>query len=211
MNYSISKEFKIAMDKERAKEVELKDVIGFYFNNDIKTEKFITKCLEQKKTRLMLNRLQWFVELSDHQNYDNVKVFFLIAMAETNIKLRDNRFEESDKQMEDATTFFNTFSTENKNILTDNFFTLGECLNKKPFYFEDIVDILINVRHAVVHGKNHYSFKFHNGNESFVNLVSGVVGGKNNKKDIKYNLTLTYDCFKKIMVSEAIKNIEKCF
>ena len=60
-----------------------------------KRNEFIKNCLKKNKTRWMLNRLKWFIELADHQQYDSVKVFFLIAMAETNIKLLEDRFKDN--------------------------------------------------------------------------------------------------------------------
>lgn len=208
---AIFKNVKIALDKERAKEQELKNVIGFCFPNDIETEKFATKCLKKNKTRWMLNRLQWFVELSDFQKYDSVKTFFLIAMAETNIKLFENRFEDNSNETSDVKKFFSRFIKQDKDELRKYFFKTDRFLNKKTFKFDKIVGILLNARHRVAHGKNHYDFRFHDGSDNLMNIIFGEVGTKNKKRKIHYELEITYNDFRKLMIKNAIENIKGCF
>jgi hypothetical protein len=208
---AIFKNVKVALDKERVKEQELKNVISFCFSNDSETEKFATKCLKKNKTRWMLNRLQWFVELSDFQKYDSVKTFFLIAMAETNIKLLENRFEDNSNETSDVKKFFSRFIKQDKDELRKYFFKTDRFLNKKTFKFDKIVDILLNVRHRVAHGKNHYDFRFHDGSDNLMNIIFGEVGTKNKKRKIQYELEITYNNFRKLMIKNAIENIKGCF
>ena len=111
----------------------------------------------------MWNRLKWFVELADKQDYCSVKVFFLIALAEANIKLLENRFEDTDKQTEDVRKFFNYFSVEDRQFFESRFLSpLDYEEIQHRVTFKNIVEILLNVRHKVVHGKNHYQFIFNN-------------------------------------------------
>ena len=208
---AIFKDVKKALDIERVKEQELKNVIGFCFINDAETEKFATKCLKKNKTRWMLNRLQWFVELSDFQKYDSVKTFFLIAMAETNIKLFENRFEDNSNETSDVKKFFSRFVKQDKDELRKYFFKTDRFLNKKTFKFDKIVGILLNVRHRVAHGKNHYDFRFHDGSDNLMNIIFGEVGTKNKKRKIQYELEITYNDFRKLMIKNAIENIKGCF
>lgn len=204
------KDIKKALGIERVKDQELKNVIGFCFSNDTKTEKFIIECLKKKKTRLMLNRLQWFIELSDFQKYDSVKTFFLIAMAETNIKLLEGRFDDNLNQTADVVKFFSLFTDQDKNELCKYFFKTDKHLDKKTFKFDKIVDILLNVRHRVVHGKNHYEFRFHDGSDELMNIIFGEFGPKKEKKEIYYELEITYKDFRKLMIKNAIENIKNC-
>lgn len=205
------KDVKKELDKERVHEQELKNIIGFCFLDDIETEKFITKCLKKNKTRWMLNRLQWFVELSDFQKYDSVKTFFLIAMAETNIKLLENRFKDNSNEILDVKNFFSRFTKQDKDELRKYFFKMDKFLNKKTFKFNKIVGILLNVRHRVAHGKNHYDFSFHDGSNDLMNIIFGEVGTKNKKRKIQYELEITYNDFRKLMIKNAIENIKGCF
>lgn len=200
---AVSKKFKLAMDKERVKEQAIKDVVGFCFLSNKETENFASKCLKKPKTRFALNRLQWFVELSDSQCYDSVKVFFLIAMAERNIKLLQN---DSLTDKAAVEKFFSDFTIQDKSELTKCFFRTNGSLRKSYLRFKTIVDILQNIRHEVVHGKNHYSFRFFHGP---INSITGVVGSKHNKRKVRYELKLTYYDFKKLMIKNAVSNIIK--
>ncbi len=208
---AIFKDVKVALDKERVKEQQLKNVIGFYFSDDVEAEKFAIRCLKKNKTRLMLNRLEWFVELSDFQKYDSVKTFFLIAMAEINIKISENRFTHNSDEIADVKKFFDLFSQQDKNELRKYFFKTDRFLNKKFFNFSKVVDILLNVRHRLVHGKNHYDFRFHDGSDNLMNIIFGEIGTKNKKKKIQYELEITYNSFRQLMIKNAIENIKKCW
>lgn len=204
----IFKDVQKALDRERVKEQELKNIIGFNFDSSQEVESFVQKCLKKNKTRCMLNRLQWFVELANFQKYDSVKTFFLMAMAETNIKLLENRFKDNSNEVNDVKKFFNRFSKQDKNELQKYFFKKDNFLNKKTFKFEKVVGIILNVRHRVVHGKNHYDFRFHDGSDNLMNIIFGEIGTKNNKKNIRYELEITYKEFKEMMVRNAIDNIK---
>lgn len=201
------KEAKKLIDIERTKDPKLLSIIrGFVDENNLKS--FIKKCLRKRRARWMLNRLQWLVELADWQKYDNVKVLFLIAMAEVNIKLLENRFKDNTRQTEDARMFFEKFLRIDREFLRKRFIKHTMTCEDKFFSFTTIVDILINVRHRVTHGKFTYDFKFSNGNDG--NLLNGEIGTSKRKRTINYNLNLTYSDFRKIMIKYAIKNIEKC-
>ncbi len=197
-----------ALDEERIKEKELKDIIGFCFDSDQESENFVRKCLKKNKTRWMLNRLQWFVELADFQKYDSVKTFFLIAIAETNIKLFENRFKDNSNEVADVKKFFARFSKQDKDELRRYFFKTDKFLNKKSFKFDKVVDILLNVRHRVVHGKNHYDFRFHDGSDTLMNIIFGEIGTKNKKRRIRYELEITYKNFREMMIKNAIENLK---
>ena len=208
---AIFKDAQNALDKERVKEQEIKNIIGFCFPNNTETEKFATKCLKKNKTRWMLNRLQWFVELSDFQKHDSIRTFFLIAMAETNIKLLENRFTDNSNETSDVQKFFSRFSKLDKNELRKYFFKTDQLLNKKTFKFEKVVNILLNVRHRLAHGKDHYQFRFHDGSDTLSNIIHGEIGPINKKKKIMYYLEITYLNFRKLMIKNAIENIKGCF
>jgi len=185
--------------------------MGFCFHSNQEVKDFTRKCRKEDKTNLMLNRLKWFVELSDFQKYDSVKIFFLIAMAETNIKLLEDRFPENSNETSDVEKFFDGFSKEDKDELQKYFFVEDEFFNKKTFEFKKIVNILLNVRHLLVHGKNHYNFRFHNGSDELFNLIHGEIGPKNKKEEIEYELEIKYDNFRRLMIKNAIENIKGCF
>lgn len=205
---AIFKDAQKALDEERIKEKGLKDIIGFCFHSDQEVENFARNCLKENKTRWMLNRLQWFVELADFQRYDSVKTFFLVAMAETNIKLLENRFKDNSNEVADVKKFFARFSKQDKDELRKYFFKTDKFLNKKSFKFNKVVDILLNVRHRVVHGKNHYDFRFHDGSDNLMNIIFGEVGTKNKKKSIRYELEITYKNFREMMIKNAVENIK---
>ena len=176
---------------------------GFDFLTFLMTDKekgdFVRKIYLHEKTRLMWNRLKWFVELADSQNYDSVKVFFLIALAEANIKLLGDRFDHTDKQVDDVKRFFNFFSVEDRQFLESKFLfplVYGEIQQKVTF--KNIVEILLNVRHKVVHGKNHYQFIFNNCRTE----------GELNKQKFPYDLQMNYDEFRTIIIKYATLNIK---
>lgn len=205
---AVSKEDRRVIDKELIKEKSFKEIAGFCFHNDAEVEKFIEQCLREKKTRWMLNRLRWFVELADHQKDDSVKVFFLIAMAETNIKLSENRFRNDKYPSEDVKKFFEQFLKSDKNRLRKKFFKEDQFSSKHYFRFSTVVNALLNVRHRLAHGKDHYEFRFHDGQKNLLNLVWGEIGLKNKKRRIMYELALTYDDFRKLMIDNAVRNIK---
>ena len=184
-----------------------KEQIGFYFPTDAELEKFADKCFKKQQTRFMLNRLRWFLELADYQKYDSVKLFFLIAMAETNTKLRTGRFRKNDSETADVKDFFDRFSQQDKDELRKHFFKEDRWLKKHFLRFKTVVDMLINERHKLVHGKNHYRFSFYR-SEGLMNPLWGEVGRKNKKRKKKCQLTLTYGDFKKVMAMNAIENIK---
>lgn len=208
---NISQELKFELGKNRREDVDLNGIVGLFFCNDDEIKNFIDRSLSKRNTRLMLNRIESFVCLADSQIYDSAKVFFLIAMAEANIKLLENRFEQNLNQTEDVKKFFSRFSKQDKEDLSKYFFTTGKFLDKRNFTLTKVVNILLNVRHAVVHGKNHYAFRFYNKTKgASINIIFGEIGSQKSKKKIQYELKITYDKFKKIMVGNAIKNIESC-
>lgn len=204
----------IALDKERISSAEFSNLFADFFPSIIDAQKFGMRCLDKKrKTRWMLNRVESLVGIADHQKYDSVKVFFLLAMSEVLIKLRDNRFKDIKHQVDDVKTFFDEFSDSNKQELTKLFYKSDQYLNKKSLKFKTIVSILINVRHRLAHGKFHYDFSFNNGQENLWNPIWGEIdSGVTNKKKkvIKYELDMTYNDFRKIMIRNAISIIEKC-
>ena len=73
------------------------------------------------------------------------------------------------------------------------------------------VPAILNVRHRVAHGKNHYDFRFHDGSDDLMNIIFGEVGTKNKKRKIHYELEITYNDFRKLMIKNAIENIKGCF
>jgi len=204
---AIFKDTQKALDEERIKEQKLKNIIGFCFHSGQKIENFARRCLKKNKTRWMLNRLQWFVELADFQKYNSVKTFFLVAMAETNIKLLEDRFKDNADEVADVKKFFEKFSKQDKDKLRKYFFKTDKFLNKKTFKFNKVVDVLLNVRHRVVHGKNHYGFRFHDGSDNLTNIIFGEIGTKKKKKNIRYELEITYKQFREMMVKNAVENI----
>jgi hypothetical protein len=88
------------------------------------------------------------------------------------------------------------------------FFETDEFLKKKSFHFDKVVDILLNVRHRLVHGKNHYDFRFHDGSDTLMNIIFGQIGTQNKKKSIKYKLEITYKSFREMMIKNAVENLK---
>ena len=131
-------------------------------------------------------------------------------MAETNIKLLDGRINDNGNQVKDVQKFFDFFVDADKDELRKYFFTTDNFLQKKPFTFKKVVDILINVRHRVVHGKSHYHFRFYDGRPMLQNIITGETGGMNAKRRTQYQLELRYERFRDMIVSYAIENIMKC-
>jgi hypothetical protein len=199
-----------ALDEERLEHQDFESVFNLSFSNGAEAKAFARTCLKKRKTRWMLNRVEWFVKLSDEQRYESVRVFFLIAMAETNIKLLESRFDDNKNQMQDVKKFFDRFSKKDKNELQTYFFTTDKFLTKRTLSFTKIVDLLSNVRHRVVHGKDHFHFRFHNGSEGLINRIIGESGSTKVKRKVTYELEATYQGFRKIMIKNAIVNIGKC-
>lgn len=198
------------MDEERLAHPDFKAIFGSHFNDDDEATTFGRKCLEKEKTRLMLNRIEWFVKLADEQKHDSVRMSFLIAMAETNVSLFENRFDEPDIQKTDVEKFFDSFSTTDKNELQKGFYKENDLSQKEHFAFEVIIDILMNIRHRLVHGKSLYHFNFHNGMANSLNYIEGEIGPKKAKQKLEYQLDMTYKEFRKLMIKYAIENVQKC-
>ena len=198
------------MNQNKGNNQDIHKIIGFCFDNNEQLENFIKKCLKKKKTIWMLNRIKWFIKLSDYQKYDSVKVFFLIALAETNIKLFENRFNDNHEGTEDVRKFFCLFSKKDRNLLTNNFIKLpnNNQINGSKIKYDVIVDILSNVRHRLAHGKNHYDFNFNDDGQKIFNPIYGEFGSINKKQKINYELNLAYNDLKKLIIKNAIKNIK---
>jgi hypothetical protein len=203
------KKIRSVVDEGLLKDKNIHAFLKAIIRGEEKRNNFIKKCLKKNKTRWMLNRLKWFIELADSQKYDSVKVFFLIAMAETNIKLLEDRFNDDSNEVVDVRKFFNDFSQQDKNELRRHFSKVNKSLNKESLKFDKVVEILLNVRHRLAHGKNHYDFQFHNGSDSLINIIFGEIGRKNRKKKIEYQLEITYKYFRKMMVRNVVENIKK--
>jgi len=188
---------------------ELSQILDPFFNNTDDLDKFVRKCSKKIFIKRTLNRVGWFVELADYQKEDSVRVFFLIAMAETNIKLLDKRFYDDQHMTKDLEDFFGSFSKTDKDILKEKFVVYGKYGIRKKIRLETVISILSNVRHNLVHGKDHYTFTFHHAINKLSNIVSGQIGKIGKKRKIQYELTLTYNEFRHLMIKYAIENIKK--
>lgn len=182
---------------------------------------FIKAAKKQQKRLLMLNLLYWYVDLADKDVPDAAKMAFLIAMAEANIKARDGRFDNDDNSSNDVKCFFDGMEINFKQQLVGYFkkteptykdtqsknFNIVRTIVEDSLSFDEIVNILLNVRHRFMHGKNIYSFRFNNLPENLIYLLK-LEQGTREKKEIKIESTLSYDLFRKIMICTALENIK---
>lgn len=176
----------------------------FLLNTEV--DDFFNKCETETKTKRMLNRVAWLSGLADAQKYDAVKVFFLIAMAEVIIKLKEKRFQEYGENSNDVRKFFNEMSQDNKQKL-ENSFVIDEFKVKNELLdFDTIKEVFLNIRHRLSHGKDHYSFQFHDGTDTLFNPLYGWGNDR-----ALCELKLTYSEFRKIMITTALDIIKLCF
>lgn len=195
----------------RHEDPDLEKVVGFCFASKDEFKNFVEKCQRKNKTLRMLNRVQWFVELADYQKYDSVRVFFLVAMAETNIKFLEDRPENNSNGGKDVKIFFEKFPGIDKEELRKYFVALKR--RPGPLFFlsfKKIVEVILNVRHSLAHGKNHYDFRFNDGTDRLLNIMHGQTGTGNKKRAVRYELKITYSKFREIMVRNAVENIKSC-
>ncbi|MEN9342373.1 MAG: hypothetical protein RIQ54_629, partial [Candidatus Parcubacteria bacterium] len=163
------------------------------------------------KSKRMLNRLEWCVELANKgKKYDSVKVMFLVAMVEGLVKLKDGRFEDIKNSKNDILFFFRTLPQNTKNVLLKSFIKNNDRYPGESFDdIEVIGEIFYDIRNSVAHGKSHYDFMFHDGNnEKFVGDMSATGKRKTDQRLTFKKHTLTYNKFCKAMIAGAIKMIK---
>lgn len=162
----------------------------------------------------MFNRVRWFIEIANEQRYDSLKVLFLLAMAETSIKFMENRYEDFRDSGPDVKKFFHKFMADDQTSL--ELFFKKKKRNDIAFWtkkvsFVEIIEILLNVRNTVAHGKNHYNFRFQNPSGSFINRLTCETGSRDKKKKVSVEVELTYEQLRFLMLKYAFANIEACF
>ena len=187
------------------------------------SKNFIQICQKNDKKKLMLNLLYWYIHMADILDLpDSAKLTFLISMAEANIKIKDDRYDNEDFSTNDIKSFFCCMSENLRNevqqhiklespIFSETRYPNSQIVNivENQIDFDKIVDILLNVRHRFVHGKNIYCFRFNEIPENFIYQLNGETGPKNQKQPIKYKSTLTYKILRDSMIKTALENIKQ--
>ncbi|MDP6625895.1 MAG: hypothetical protein QGG87_05530, partial [Nitrospinota bacterium] len=154
---------------------------------------FIKKCLKRLKTRRMLLRAQWYVEIADgqekvRQSRPSLRLIFLMAMAEAVAKERKG----STKLMpwEAIEEFFKYISPEDKRALHMGIKRTFLGPRHHNLRFSSILKILYNVRNSAVHGEDFFSFPLMSkkdkeesvGYSSYSLNASGCLGTRKRKK-----------------------------
>lgn len=214
MNQKVWKKLKKQVNIDIMNNPDIIDVLRPYIVQDkAGVKRFIQQCRKNKKSLLMLNRIYWYLELADTAEHDSVKVLFCLAMAESVIKLRDGRFDSTRDSTDDVRIFFNLSSRQEKDEFRKYFKKCVDRMDKiRYFSFEKAISALSNVRHRVVHGKNHYDFSFHIGNKlnikSFKNFQTGFIdigrGRSRRKRKVNYEFLMTYDIFRDFMLRTSL-------
>lgn len=190
-----------------------------FFSSEEEIKKFAKKCWQKKITRWAFNRIEWYTKLADNQKEDNVKILFLIAMAEMIMRVKDGRFEDENakaQSTQDIKFFFNNLDDEYKKELTRCIFRE---LNMKHDYVrrdlpcEKFAEIFSNIRHRIAHGKNSYDFRFHE-REDILNSFEAIIEVKKKNKLGKFekkkgyiwcHVELSYERFRRMMVENTLK------
>lgn len=206
-----------------SEDVALKTVLRPFFQNNANTQNFVNQCLKKIKTRRMLLRLQWFLEIADdiekiRADRPALRLIFLMALAEgtANQNLRSNL--NSAKAINE---FFRHILLEDKIQLLRNFrYSMGNPRTAR-LRFSSIIKILYDVRNKAVHGEDFWSFSFLRQEQKeqwereqytdYGLLTTGHLGKKGRKRRVVLELTITYEEFRDIVIRTAIENIKAAF
>lgn len=208
---------------ELAKKAILKDrglgiFLSVKFSDKATKEAFIKKCLKRDRTRHMLLRAQWYIEIADdmrkvRHNRPALSVIFFLSMAEYLIKEG-----EVNKRMrsEDAIKKFFTFiSADDKKILEANFRRTLLNVRHHNLRFSSIVSILYEVRNKAVHGEDYFSFSLLNADDkekhkdytNFSMITEGYLGPRYKKRRQSLEISLAYEELRDIMKRTAVSAI----
>lgn len=160
----------------------------------------------------MFNRACWFTKLADQQKSDSVKIMFFMAMAEASVKFMEGRYKDMSNSSKDTKKFFESFSNNDKQSFELNFLKKARrdfYFRTKNIAFNQIIEILLNTRNRVAHGKNHYDFRFQDPAHSRHNLLHGETGSWERLRKVDFEMNLTYQNFRSIMLKNALLNVQK--
>lgn len=188
-------------------------LIQFYlpfFTDENETEAFIKQCeAKEERSKKMINLLAWLVDIADKigevkPGRPSLQIVFLLTCAESNSKIKEIYTEEF-KSREFTHKFFESIKEEDKQLILENI-TESNLLNT-DISFEDIIDILYNIRCETIHEGIYFHFCFSNNEEFKTNRVKK---GKtpNNKIEIGIQVGLTYKQFRDVIIRTGINQIK---
>lgn len=184
-------------------------------------EGFINKCLTRLKTRRMLLRIQWYVEIADDmrkikQSRPALNLIFLMALAESIAKQK--MVKNSNDSLAAIKEFFKHISEGDKKILQRKFKRALLSPKTPMLRFSSIVRILYDVRNRAVHGDDFWSFSLlqQEQKESYEQekytdygmLTTGSLGKRGKKRRVSLEIALTYEDLRGIFIRTAITNIQ---
>lgn len=191
---------------------------------------FVKKCLKKLKTRRMLLRAQWYLEIADdqvkvRQNRPALQLIFLMALAEAIAKQRIGNPHLS--SLVAVKKFFNYISPSDKGMLNQSFRRALLQSKHHRLRFSSVLRILYEVRNSAVHGEDYFSFSLMDKNQKVAARASGYTsyslltygylvprkrkGKKVRKRREALELTLTYEELRNIFRRTAIENIKSVF
>ncbi|MDB5204919.1 MAG: hypothetical protein JWP09_947 [Candidatus Taylorbacteria bacterium] len=185
-------------------------------------KKFIKKCLRKLKTRRMLLRAQWYLDIADdqelvRQNRPALKIIFLIALAEAVTKMKTGR--NAIGSFDAIKRFFAFTSEQDKEKILLGFTRTLLSPKHHSLRFSSILRILYEIRNQAVHGEDYYSFSLPNeadkikraGYTDWGFITSSSLGKKGKKRRISLDISLTYEELRDIVRRTAIANIQDSF
>ena len=192
-----------------------------FFAGRKEREDFIQKCLARLKTRRMLLRVQWYVEIADgvgkvKQNRPALNLIFLMAFAESIAKQRTGK--NSNDSLAMVKDFFKYISEEDSRLLQYGFRRTLLAPRTQRLRFSSIVRILYDIRNRAVHGEDFWSFNLLQKEEKekfkqekytdYGMLTSGSLGKRGKKRRVSLDTSLTYEDLRGIFIRTAITNIQ---
>jgi hypothetical protein len=180
---------------------------------------FIKNCLKKIKTRRMLLRMWWYIEIANDmsmvKNRPALQIVFLVAMTEgvTRLGLDDNSMET--KLIIKA--FFFNINDEDKDFLLKNIKKSNLSIEHEALTFLEIIEILYDIRNSAIHGSDFYSFSLldqERKKEYAVDysdygiMTSGRLGSRNQKRRVSLDISITYEELRDIFKRTAVNGIQ---
>ncbi len=194
----------------------LHSVLAPYYSDAAQRRRFIARCLRKLKTRRMLLRLQWYVELSEYiqsarDGRPALPLVFLMAMAEGVTQSTLTAATKKSQSVEVIQKFFKKIDVADHRALGQRIRRAGFGPNTPMLRFSSIVKILWNVRNDAAHGIDFWTFGLPDQKltvDRYYSLITfGRLGKRKRPKKVSLSINMPYSELKSIFIRTALNHI----
>lgn len=184
-----------------ANDPKLLNLLINYFSDIYEVKIFVKKCLKKLKTRRMLLRVKWYIELASliRRSRDKrpaLPLIFLMAMAESIARsILPNKKAKTSQSFDIVKLLFNKIDQRDKVILKQKIRRANLKPNINSLRFSSILKLLWNARNDAVHGIDFWSFGLPDSETGL--LTHGLLGTKKHRRKISLEINIQYENLQK--------------